>query len=132
MGVNYATFHNRRAYLSTEFGLELAKKWFNLTEEELEEKVGRFKKGKRKGLLKGAVTWFKVGNCGWVRTDHTIEYPSGFPVKHKIVFARGIEVDNWHDLPTPILGYYQYNDTAFSLENELAREYKKFLEEVRK
>lgn len=53
----------RDAYISTEFGEQLAMKYFPNTE----EVVGRYSKGKRKGQLRGRVCWAKVyeGQGGW-------------------------------------------------------------------
>lgn len=68
MGVNYAQFKDGSAYLSEDFGKQLAMKKFDLTEQQLEIVVGYYVKGKRKGLLKGMLTWTKCIKGGWVRT----------------------------------------------------------------
>lgn len=68
MKVNRAIFQSRFAYLSEDFGKELAMKKLNCTEEELEKIVGRYVKGKRKGLLKGKIAWTKCIKGGWVKT----------------------------------------------------------------
>jgi len=56
-----------RGYLSDSFIQELAMRKLNLTEEQLEELVGRYVRGKRKGMLKGSLTWKKVTYGGWRR-----------------------------------------------------------------
>ncbi len=48
--MNVAQTTIREAYLSSEFGLNLALKWTGLTEEEIAKYLGRNKKGKRKGF----------------------------------------------------------------------------------
>lgn len=68
MKTNYAQFRDGYAYLSEDFGKELAMKKFNLTEEMLEIIAGRYVRGKRKGLLKGMIVWTKCIKGGWVKT----------------------------------------------------------------
>lgn len=65
---NYAQFITRFAYLNEPFGMELALRKFELTEEQLESIVGRYVRGKRKGLLKGKIVWTKCVKGGWVKT----------------------------------------------------------------
>lgn len=66
--VNRWQYKSNYAYLSTDFGRDLAMKKFNLTLEQLEALVGRNKKGKRKGQLKGKIVWDKITKGGWVKT----------------------------------------------------------------
>jgi hypothetical protein len=63
---NYAKIESRTAYLSTDFGEEIARKWFG---DEVVDSLPRFARGPRKGKIKGAVTWSKVVRGGWVRTE---------------------------------------------------------------
>jgi hypothetical protein len=63
---NYAHIEPRTAYLSSEFGEELARKWFG---DESVDSLPRYSRGPRKGQLKGAITWSKVIRGGWVRGD---------------------------------------------------------------
>jgi hypothetical protein len=65
----YATVIEHTAWLSSDFGKNFALRVTGMTEEELECLVGRNKKGKRKGLLKGMITWQKVLHGGWYRED---------------------------------------------------------------
>lgn len=60
---NYAQIDSRSAYLSTDFGEEIARKWFG---DESVDSLPRYTRGPRKGKIKGAVTWSKVIRGGWV------------------------------------------------------------------
>jgi hypothetical protein len=62
---SYAQIDYRTAYLSTDFGEEIARKWFG---DESVDSLPRYTRGPRKGRIKGAVTWSKVVRGGWVRT----------------------------------------------------------------
>jgi hypothetical protein len=67
----YASTQTQTAYLSTEFGLALAlRKFAPITEEQLASLMGRYTKGKRKGLLRGHVEWTKCTTGGWVRSGY--------------------------------------------------------------
>lgn len=68
MKVNRAIFQSRFAYLSEDFGEELAMKKFNLTEDQLLQIVGIYVKGQRRGLLRGKIIWTKCTKGGWVKT----------------------------------------------------------------
>ena len=62
----YTNVLQKQAWLSDSFGVELALKKLNLTNEKLESIVGRYTRGQRKGQLKGKLVWFKVEAGGWV------------------------------------------------------------------
>jgi hypothetical protein len=68
---NYAQIEGRTAYLSTDFGEEIARKWFG---DESVDSLPRYLRGPRKGKIKGAVTWSKVLRGGWVRTGRETAY----------------------------------------------------------
>jgi hypothetical protein len=68
MRVNYAELEYKSAYLSSDFGVELAIKKTGWTLEQLREKLGVKSKGPRKGLLHGTIRWVKVVKGGWVKT----------------------------------------------------------------
>lgn len=68
MSINYAQFVSKYAYLSEDFGRDLAMRKFDLTEKQLKQIVGRYIRGKRKGLLKGKIIWTKCVKGGWVKT----------------------------------------------------------------
>ena len=99
MAVNYVKLNTGSTYLSTPFGLELAMKKTGMTEDQLEELVGRYKKGKRKGLLKGKLCWMKVTGGGWVKTgryDFESMSANGFVCKDiGLCFAFGIVLEVW-------------------------------------
>lgn len=66
MSTNYAQIEDRTAFLSTDFGEEIARKWFG---DETVDALPRYTRGARKGKLKGVVVWSKVVRGGWVRGD---------------------------------------------------------------
>lgn len=68
-----ARFENRSCYLSNDFGAALACRKLNISEDELEEIVGRYSRGKRKGKLRGLLVWRKCVSGGWVRTGGAYE-----------------------------------------------------------
>lgn len=61
---NYAVIETRSAFLSTDFGEELARKWFG---DESVDSLPRYTRGPRKDKIKGAITWTKVLRGGWIR-----------------------------------------------------------------
>jgi hypothetical protein len=61
---NYAVIETRSAFLSTDFGEELARKWFG---DESVDSLPCYTRGPRKGKIKGAITWTKVLRGGWIR-----------------------------------------------------------------
>ena len=63
---NYAQIDNRSAFLYTEFGEDLARKWFG---DESVDSLPRYTRGPRKGKIKGAITWSKIVRGGWVRVS---------------------------------------------------------------
>lgn len=92
MSVNYGSIEKKFLYLSNEFAVELAIKWFKKTEDELEEIFGRYTKGKRKGLLRGALTWKKCSKAGWF---HTIDGGGFMCPSTKVIFARKLILPVW-------------------------------------
>lgn len=68
---NYAHIESRTAYLSTDFGEEIARKWFG---HETVDSLPRYASGPRKGKIKGAVTWSKVLHGGWIRAGSETGY----------------------------------------------------------
>lgn len=55
----------KSVYLNTDFGMDLAVKKLNMTEDEIVKIVGRYSKGKHKGEIKGKLIWFKIVEDGW-------------------------------------------------------------------
>lgn len=102
-------FKHSTAWLSTEFGQELAMKVFKLTLEELEALVGRYKRGERKGLLKGKIDWYKVTHGGWYKTgkyDFDSMQGNGFVVPFVgLCFCYGIYIPEFRKQPTHKLGF---------------------------
>lgn len=64
-GVNYCQTEFKTASLATDFGRGLAQLWFGLNNDILESLVGRYSRGKRKGQLRGEITWKKCVRGGW-------------------------------------------------------------------
>lgn len=74
----FTEFQAMQAWLSTEFGKNLALNKLGLTEQKLEALIGRYKTGKRAGLLRGQIMWFKVPYGGWSRELGKIVPPCSF------------------------------------------------------
>jgi hypothetical protein len=95
------------ANLSEDFGLQLAMKKLGLTEAQLEEKLGRYTRGKRKGKIRGRLTWWKVVEGGWVSTG----YHQGFVCRFRDITYGYMIVDGYtgevllagHPYPTEAL-----------------------------
>lgn len=94
----YASIKTQGAYLNSDFGLKLALRKFNITEEDLETLVGRYVKGKRKGQLRGKISWQKVKSGGWVSLGPRSDggYANGFVALPNRSFGYRI-VDAWTD-----------------------------------
>ena len=106
--VTRACFDFGRASLSTDFGLSLALKKTGLTIEQLSELCGVYKRGPRKGKIKGVILWAKTAKGGWQRTgayDHDEGRGRGFVVRLTgVCFAFGIMRENYHDRSTYLWG----------------------------
>lgn len=92
-----ATIEAKSASLSSEFGLDYASRTFGLTPAQVEEIVGRYTKGKRKGQLRHEIRWMKVTRGGWLRTGPSWgqgERSAGCVVKPGLRFDHVI-VDRW-------------------------------------
>ena len=87
----HAHISHKQAFLNSDFGLQLAMKKFEKTEAEIEEIVGRYVRGKRKGELRGILKWQKVERGGWIKTAPG--YMEGFLCRFKVSFDYSIE--NW-------------------------------------
>lgn len=74
---NYSQDHRNIAYLNEKFGREIAQLFLGFDNDILEGIVGRYSRGKRKGQLRGSITWCKVTRGGWRRTEHggRVAYP---------------------------------------------------------
>lgn len=63
--MSYAQITTRTAFLFTDFGMEMAARYFP---NEVLEALPRYKRGKHIGKPKGMLHWAKVDRGGWVRT----------------------------------------------------------------
>lgn len=105
MNVTYAEIRSHSAWLSQDFGRDYAMRIFDLTEEELEEKVGRFVRGKRKGELKGKIIWQHATRGGWVKTGSYNQDQmrgSGYVVKPGKRWGHSVVLSVWGE-PDQIL-----------------------------
>ena len=82
MGVNYAEIEERYSWLSSEFGENMARKYFG---DEAVDEMPRYVRGKRKGLLKGQIQWRKVERGGWVSREVGVERRVGKVIEAKLV-----------------------------------------------
>lgn len=64
-----AIIREHACYLSEDFGVELGCRKFECTEDDLEQLVGRYSRGQRKGKLRGKLIWRKCIKGGWVSTE---------------------------------------------------------------
>lgn len=74
MHVQYARTEHHEAYLNTPFGRSFVQSQLGFSNDIIEAIVGRYSKGKRKGQLRGTVTWKKTVEGGWVR-GQGVRYP---------------------------------------------------------
>lgn len=97
---NYARIENRSAYLSSEFGEDYARRLFG---DEIIDALPRYVRGKRKGKIKGRVTWRKCVKGGWVKTGPYGGYgdANGY-VQGKGFIGATIEQLNWGEENTTL------------------------------
>lgn len=113
--VNYANVQERSAKLSSDFGNELARKWFS---DEMVDALPKLTRGKNKGKTKGFLTWVNVEQGGWYRGNRIPHYENGGPVSPGIR-DRKIIVDNLevftdeHRWKKEFKAKEEHNDTAF-------------------
>lgn len=62
---NRALITEEMAFVDTEFGEMIARKWFG---DDAVDALPTYVRGKRKGKKKGVVTWRKIRRGGWVNT----------------------------------------------------------------
>lgn len=75
MSVQRALTVRHEAYLNTLFAQSFVQMKPGLNLDIIEALVGRFTRGKRKGLLRGTVIWNKTEVGGWSRADRGVRYP---------------------------------------------------------
>ena len=68
--MTYAVITSKSAWLSQEFGQSYTQRVFDITENELEQAVGRYTRGQRKGSLRGCLHWWLVEKGGWSYYDN--------------------------------------------------------------
>ena len=86
----YAYIEQKSAYLSSDFGYNYAVKIFG---KEFVDSLPKYKKGKRKGLTKGCISWTKCVRGGWVK------HPVTYGVENRVgkVLSVGIDMREWGD-----------------------------------
>jgi hypothetical protein len=93
----YASIATKRAYLSEDFGAEMATRYFG--DEQMAE-LPKYVRGAKKGKLKGYIQWDKVTRGGWVRqhgymgeSDGYVENRVGRVIKAEIYLSQWSEDD---------------------------------------
>lgn len=81
MKPNYAKYAERTAWLFTEYGEKMARRYFG---DKTIEALPRYSKGKHKDALKGTIEWVKVTQGGWVRDGESIEEAPNGHVERRV------------------------------------------------
>lgn len=124
--VNYGSWEQKMSFLYNDFALNLAKAWFDLAEESLEEMFGRYTKGKRKGKLRGAIKWKKISKPGWFRDCNG----NGFVCSsNKVIFNKELVLPQWKD---PDIVKMRVGDFSNCPESDLRIAYEKMIENINK
>ena len=121
-----AEFNSNQAWLSGDFGESMARRYFG---DEIVDSMPRYVRGKRKGKLKGKISWRKVTRGGWVRTGPYCEDggASGYVERRvgKIIDVE-LSIPQWRDEPIFIAKwewseyYMNDRDRAVVIKNEAA------------
>ena len=98
--VSYAKFNYKTASLASDFGFDLAVKWFG---EKVINELPKFKKGKKVGKTKGSIVWKKVFKGGWVRTgsyDFEAQTADGY-VEQRVnrIIGKCLLIEAWGGSP---------------------------------
>ena len=102
MSVSYANYDQKEAFISSDFGETLARKWFG---DEVVDSLPLIKRGKRKGLRKGKIVWMKTVKGGWVKTgayDFDAQRACGFIAPKGKIFYRCLYADEWGQFDSPV------------------------------
>lgn len=96
--MSYARIEERYARLATDFGEELARKWFG---NEVVDNIPRYVRGQNKGKLKGYVKWTKVTKGGWQRLGPETAQggPNGRVLYPNQYLRKWIELPVWGSEP---------------------------------
>jgi len=98
--VHYAKFSYKTASLASDFGFDLAVKWFG---KEAIDALPKFKRGKKVGKTKGTILWKKVFKGGWVKTgsyDFETETADGY-VERRVnqIIGKCLLIEAWGGPP---------------------------------
>ena len=97
------------AYISGEFGESMARRYFG---DEVVDAMPRYVRGKRKGQLKGQVSWTKVVRGGWVRTGAYDEAygPAGY-VERRVgqIIDVELSIPQWRE-PATIVAEWKWEE----------------------
>jgi hypothetical protein len=74
-GVQKCSWKREEAGVAQPFALQLAAKWFGMSEADVEAAAGRFTRGKNKGKLRGWIVWQKCTEGGWCYPLHSVIKP---------------------------------------------------------
>jgi len=99
---NYADIQTRNAWLSSEFGEQMARRYFG---DEAVDNMPVYARGKRKGLLKGQIQWRKVERGGWV-SDQRASNGRGY-VENRLgkVIAADLVMPRWGAEPEVLFSW---------------------------
>ena len=99
---NYADIETRRAWLSSEFGEQMARRYFG--DKAVNDKP-RYARGIRKGLLKGQIQWRKVEKGGWVRDQSAIDGRGYVENRRGKIIAAELVMPRWGGEPEVLLSW---------------------------
>jgi hypothetical protein len=102
---NRASVSTRNTRLATDFGEDLARKWFG--DEAFDSIETKYVRGQNKGKLKGEVAWVKVDQGGWVSEG----FDNGFVTSPGMKCA--VLLDGYGD----IISRKRFDDGRYSVEN---------------
>ena len=106
---NYADIQTRNAWLSSEFGEQMARRYFG---DEAVDNMPRYARGKRKGLLKGQIEWRKVERGGWV-SDQRASNGRGYVERRRgKVIAADLVMPQWGEEPEVLLSWTAEQEAA--------------------
>ena len=94
-----AEFEVRTANISSDFGYEMAVKWFG---QEAVDSLPEYVRGPKKGKKKGVYAWTKVARGGWVSLeagDGYVENRRGATVKREIYLDGILQFESFNNKP---------------------------------